>query len=86
MAALPTVTFDAAPRARAVVTVIRAHVDDAVDFRAVIAGENDQSVFGDAKFLECADQFADHPVELVDKIAMRPGTGLSLELRRRERG
>ena len=86
MASFPTVAFDAAPRSRAVVAVIGAHVDDAGDFRAVVAGEDDEGVVGDAEFLERAHQLADHPIELVDKVAVRPGTGLSLELRRGERG
>ena len=51
VAALPTVTFDAAPWSRAVVAVIGAHMDDAVNFRTVVAGENDQGVVGDAESL-----------------------------------
>ena len=83
--AFPVVAFHAAPRSRAVVPVIRAHVNHRRDFRAVVAGKHHQRVVRDAEFLQRVHQFADDRVELVDEIAVRSRLGLAAELVRRER-
>ena len=83
--AFPAITFDSAPRPSAVVTMIRAHVNDARGLRAVVAGEDDNRVFGDAKLFQRRQQLADHMIELMDEVTMRAGLGFSLELRRGER-
>ena len=64
MAAFPMVALHAAPRSRAVVGVVGAHVDDAGGFGAVVAGEDDERVVRDAELFEVPHQFADDVVEL----------------------
>ena len=57
----------------------RAHVDDADRFGAVVAAEEDQCVVGHAKFIECGQEFPDNVIQLMDKIAVGPGLGRTLE-------
>ena len=85
MAAFPLVALHASPWPRAIVAVVGAHVDHRGGFRAVVAGEDDQGVVGDAELLQCGHEFANDPIELMDEIAMWPGLRLAFELRRGER-
>ena len=73
VAAFPTVALHPTPRSSGVVTVIGTHVNDACNFGAVIASENDNRVIGDAEFLQSGQQLADDPVELMNEITVRSG-------------
>ena len=54
-----------------------------VKHTAVIAGEEDEGVVGDSLRLERLHHFADHPVELVDEVAVDAALAGALESRRR---
>lgn len=79
VASFPVVTFEAAPRAGAVVLVVLAHLESCGDFGTVIAGEEDEGVLGEVEALECFEELADNVVELEDEVAMRAGVGFAFE-------
>ena len=79
VAALPLIALHPAPRPRAVVLVIGAHVDRRGGLGPVVAGEDHQRVVRHAESLESAHQLADDPVELEDEVTVRPGVRLPLE-------
>ena len=80
VAAFPVVAFEAAPRASAVVLVVLAHLDGCGDFGAVVAGEEDEGVFGEVEALKGFEELSDNVVELEDEVAVRAGVGFAFEI------
>ena len=79
VAAFPVVAFEAAPRTSAVVLIILAHLKGGGDFRAVVAGKEDESALGEVESLEGFEELSDNVVELENEVAVRAGLGFALE-------
>lgn len=79
VASFPVVTFEAAPRAGAVVLVVLAHLEGCGDFGAVVAGEENEGILGEVEALECLEKLADDVVELENEVAVRAGVGFAFE-------
>ncbi len=80
VAAFPLVAFHTAPGFGSVVLVVFAHLDDGGDFGAVVAGEEDEGVLGQAEVVDFFDDGADDVVELGDEVAVGAGVGFALEV------
>ena len=79
VAAFPIIALHTAPRAGAVVLMITPHGDGGGHLGAVVAGKNDERVFGQAVLLEGLHQLADDVIHFKNEIAVRPGLGFALE-------
>ena len=91
MPALPRVPLCTAQIAHAVViklldAIVDAGVHLAGDFGAVVAGEDDERVVGDARSLQSVQHLADRPVGLKHKVAVITRLGFTFEFRRRHDG
>lgn len=79
MAAFPSVEFKAEQVAILIVALSPGFLSAEIDHAAVVAGEEDQGVFGQIFRFEGVEDFADDPVEFVDEVAVASGLAGALE-------
>ena len=86
VATFPVVAFHSAPWSRAVVVVIATHVEYRRNLGAIVAGNDNQGVVGDAQPAKCFHQFANDGVKLKNEIAMWSRFCFPSELVAKKRG